>query len=664
VPPDAAIGENGLDQDQKTNDQWQGSQEDKQRAMNLLYRKSNNQPIDNDASDWLDQYMKWTDRGLPPVPATHSLVPVDHQPEFDHSLEPVEYDPFAAEKFANPAVRGIISGMATLPQRAIQNSQYSLDTGTYDPGPVLEAAILPMGTGAIAGVPVRGGEAVLGSGAVRPVAQATDVAPKFYSAVDKAVDDLPINKATGQQWLGTLTNKGVKNEEMDWRGLQDYLAENANRPVTKEEVQKHLAENKVELGEVHKGISPSERALEEPGSYPTNDVTKFGSYQLPGGENYREKLLTLPNAEGKLYHDLEMKVNAGTANFEERQKYYDLADNISNQRPYMSSHWDEPNVLVHRRTNEREVNGVPSLHMEEIQSDWHQQGRSKGYRPEQEKQMADLVKQRDDMQKEASVLSTSDPRYKEIYSELPKIQTKINDIGSGGVGVPDAPFKKNWHELALKDAIREAAEKGFSRISWTPGEAQAARYDLSKSVKELYYQPKNEKLIALDHNGRTVMEEHGVKPEKVSDYVGKDVAKRLLETEYDPKNPFAQHVLTGQDLKVGGEGMRGFYDKMIPDAMNKIGKPHGVKVQKGETPTKGVNKTVDDRYSVTGDHRIFDTEEEAKKAASHPVHYMDIPQSLKDEALKKGFKMFSAAGMALPPALSFMQVDHNPFEGE
>jgi hypothetical protein len=97
-----------------------------------------------------------------------TLVPVDHQPDFStHTLVPVDYDPFAAEKFANPAVESAISNLATLPQRAIQNSQYSLATGTYDPGPTLEAATLPMGTGAIAGVPVRGAEAVLGAGPIR-----------------------------------------------------------------------------------------------------------------------------------------------------------------------------------------------------------------------------------------------------------------------------------------------------------------------------------------------------------------------------------------------------------------------------------------------------------------------------------------------------------------
>ena len=78
-----------------------------------------------------------------------------------------EYDPFAAETFVNPAVKQVMGDILTLPQRAIQNSQFALDTGNYDPGPTLEAATLPMGTGAIAGVPMRAGEAVVGAGPIR-----------------------------------------------------------------------------------------------------------------------------------------------------------------------------------------------------------------------------------------------------------------------------------------------------------------------------------------------------------------------------------------------------------------------------------------------------------------------------------------------------------------
>lgn len=59
------VGERGLEPRQ-TN-QWPGSAEDKQRAMNLLRRKSRNEEIEPESSKWLDGYMEWTDRTLPPI---------------------------------------------------------------------------------------------------------------------------------------------------------------------------------------------------------------------------------------------------------------------------------------------------------------------------------------------------------------------------------------------------------------------------------------------------------------------------------------------------------------------------------------------------------------------------------------------------------------------
>ena len=53
---------------------------------------------------------------------------------------------------------------------------------------------------------------------------------------------------------------------------------------------------------------------------------------------------------------------------------------------FKSSHWDEPNVLAHARVNDREIPGVgKSLHIEEIQSDWHQAGRKQGYKVTEQK---------------------------------------------------------------------------------------------------------------------------------------------------------------------------------------------------------------------------------------------------------------------------------------
>ncbi|MET3995032.1 hypothetical protein ABID65_006698 [Bradyrhizobium sp. S3.9.2] len=68
-------------------------------------------------------------------------------------------------KILDPIVNSAMS-MATLPKRAMESSQRMVETGQYDPAPILEAAMLPMGGGAM-GAPMKAGEAVLGAGPIK-----------------------------------------------------------------------------------------------------------------------------------------------------------------------------------------------------------------------------------------------------------------------------------------------------------------------------------------------------------------------------------------------------------------------------------------------------------------------------------------------------------------
>jgi hypothetical protein len=61
----------------------------------------------------------------------------------------------------------MMGSLLGMPQALIENSQQSLNTGTYDPRGPVNAALMTMGAGGIAGVPVQGAEKVLGAGIVR-----------------------------------------------------------------------------------------------------------------------------------------------------------------------------------------------------------------------------------------------------------------------------------------------------------------------------------------------------------------------------------------------------------------------------------------------------------------------------------------------------------------
>ena len=318
-------------------------------------------------------------------------------------------------------------------------------------------------------------------------------AAPFYSAVEHAVSNIKQDKMPADQWLGTLSNsKGVKPEELDWTGLKDHLAEKGKEPVTKQEVQDYVNTNKVELKEINKGKYTEEQNARYQQLLNKKDRTsdektelkeliknveppKFSQYQLPGGENYKEMLMTLP-IDPKI-KALEIAKREGYNSLEEvpireRQEFLEDAKSAG----YKSSHWDEPNVLAHVRTNDRNITAPgettpkKSLHIEEIQSDWHQAGRQYGY-------------------KDGEPLTTrkqeNSPHGNNVYEAVDHSGTVVGrgfspdealQAAKSMPSVPDAPFKKTWHELALKRMIREAAEKGYDRLSWTPGEAQALRY--------------------------------------------------------------------------------------------------------------------------------------------------------------------------------------------
>ena len=108
---------------------------------------------------------------------------------------------------------------------------------------------------------------------------------------------------------------------------------------------------------------------------------------------------------------------------------------------------------------------------------------------------------------------------------------------------------------------------------------------------------------------RTVIQESNITADKLEDYVGKEVAKKLVDQSPDED---MDRSLAGLDLRVGGEGMKGFYDNMLPKEIGKYVKPFG----------GGVEKTT--IIDPKGGRDIsFQTKDQAEKWASDPVNTGD-----------------------------------------
>ena len=90
--------------------------------------------------------------------------------------------------------------------------------------------------------------------------------------------------------------------------------------------------------------------------------------------------------------------------------------------------------------------------------------------------------------------------------------------------------------------------------------------------------------VSASKDGGTVFDRQDVTPQQLEDIIGKDLAYKIVnETPnvYDRYEGNLTGELTGLELKVGGSGMKGFYDKIIPDYLNRYGKKFGARV--GET---------------------------------------------------------------------------------
>ena len=406
----------------------------------------------------------------------------------------------------------------------------------------------------------------------------------FFSQVEKSIMDNPQAKGTGQQFLAQLQKTpGVKPEELQYTGLDTFLA---NKPtVTKTEIQDFLDTSKVQLQEVTLGSKQSianrdeaiasrygyEAIVDDNGvaffnsnlndfvefrdlpaamrtqlSNPQTEFggfAKFGEKTLPGGENYREVLLRMPSKQKSNKFTLRNNESGGSVGsfdtMEEAEEFLQTtprqdirSGNFSIQETasgteevYRSSHFDQPNILAHMRLNDRVVDGKPTLFVEEIQSDWHQAGRKKGYRTgnersqraQVERELTATTQKRSRLLEEAYALPDSEmtkfitmnEEIKALATHATKLEAKWSSLLHQEGGVPDAPFKTSWHELTIKKAINEAATNGYDQVAFTTGKTQAERY-----------------------------------PD--------DTGKRLA-------------------------GMEGFYDKILPKSLEKMGKKYGVK---------------------------------------------------------------------------------------
>lgn len=164
-----------------------------------------------------------------------------------------------------------------------------------------------------------------------------------------------------------------------------------------------------------------------------------------------------------------------------------------------------------------------------------------------------------------SDLTFDKKEYDKITIEYNELKDKITQRS-----IKKAPFVMDtnaWTKLGLKVALKEAVKQGADKIAWTTGEQQVGRYEdnfrkqVDKIETERYQALDRVKIIAYK-NGNVVFDNilptDGSKvyisgrDVSLEDVVGKDIAQKIKTGEQNQS-------FEGNQLTIGGSGMKGFY---------------------------------------------------------------------------------------------------------
>jgi hypothetical protein len=411
----------------------------------------------------------------------------------------------------------------------------------------------------------------------------------LYSHAAATAASFPQAKASPEEFRNILANRGVKQSEFDASGYDKAFA--GQPQVTREQVAEHFHGNRTPIEEkmfhTENTNYESMAALENEYSKKFNDLFKrkmaFREAN-PGVDSSRG----IEEESDALQAELKQK----RADIRERTKNI-----VSHGDPYHEEHMlpggenyrevalkhggddvkfegvgghlgGEKNILAHVLMKDRTDNeGNRLLHLDELQSDWAQQGRDRGFDQDPEERQR-IISEFEDYNKtlRQRALETVMQRAREqgkneedlgVVKDLIQSEPSPENLAyyAGGEyeadrfsemrlqaekaqnAISPAPYvtkTDDWVDLGLKRALMEAAKGGHDKLAWSPGDVVADRYNLSKHIKDIHHEKNDDgtyNVMAYNHNGAKVYDQDSLAEKDVVDALGKDVAGKIFSGE-------------------------------------------------------------------------------------------------------------------------------------
>ena len=482
----------------------------------------------------------------------------------------------------------------------------------------------------------------------------------FYSNVHDALRTWQ-PKGTPEQLLAHLQKHAGAQAQAEIHGFHDWLK--GKPQVTREEAAGFFEDKHPELEEHSESDRPS--ADEFADDYEPEVRTHFDDYQLPGpAEGYDEMHIAAPGVR----HPQKLPF-VRPEDFTARSL-----------RPGTISIFDK---------NGKEVD------------EYEPDDASQGIDPKHWINATVASENRNIAAQNAKVAEWEDGHHEFAHIQNPVVRARFNSRtdaegkkmlfleelqGPSDANQKNMPewLRERIYDIGLKRMLRKAADEGYERIGWTTGNHQADRYNLRNKVDRLEWMPTGNgeygQLIGIK-DGEAIVRK-SIESEGLSDYVGKEVAAKLLANKrnentvsqnemgawdvsnhmgtfmshntkeeadaWAEKNARIVHSVEGPDLEVGGHGLKNLYDRVLPAKAAKLLKRAGAKVAQ--------SKIGNGKWSLVDDGEVvgtYDSKEEAqtvKKANDglvmepeyDTVHSIDLTPGARD-LIKEGFAMYKKA---------------------
>jgi hypothetical protein len=420
---------------------------------------------------------------------------------------------------------------------------------------------------------------------------------------------------------------------------------------------------------------------------------QFEKYNIPGGENAREIYLTLPGPTkaGVLPPSVDAQGNVIRSANAPSPLY--MAPPLHRVSPEADT-----NRLAHIFLDDRmDAEGKKVLFVQELQSDWGQEGKKKGFQVRgsslteaQDKRLTELTLRDPD--------SLTPKENRELMDLMALLPLSESERIANESKIPQAPFvtsTEDWLNLALKRVIKEAVDTGAENVAFIKGEQAAKKYSLTTVLDGIEVFPtkpqsNTSRLIELKQKGGGIIpmfvNEKGVvntvaprvsqefvgKP--LSEIIGKELSEKVMSAKQKPSEG-ESISFDVEDIEVGGEGMKGFYDNILPKTAEKLLKRLGGgkietidlgRTKSRETWVQGrehpfsveqdINEPFEGRVTVvnkeTGESKMFNTRDEADEymaeALGHNVDQIHlgfkITPEMREMVKTQGLPKFAAGG--------------------